>query len=207
MLIGNPEEFAIESEIKDVYPKLSLRALGFFAVHIKGRIYGVRKPDATLLANSFDAVERRIKLRGQHNIPSVRTLSAKEIVEAFSTARHGEFPQDQRFLGAPLSQFEQTIYAREIMWAPDGDEAFDDGSYILQFDEGNEVRLIAFVNQDALAETVSTISEQWLDAGRYYGVLSSWKSAFESEWHTAVRKLHPLTGEKRRSDARDKSNL
>ncbi|NTJ65341.1 hypothetical protein G6M50_30160 [Agrobacterium rhizogenes] len=191
MIVGNPEEFAIESEITEAYPRLSLRALGFFVVHIKGRIYGVHEPDATLLANSFDAVDRRIEQRGQHNLPSARTTSAKKIVEAFCTAQHGEFTQSQRFLGMSLSQFEQDIHKREIIWAPDGDEAFDDGSYILQFDEGSEVRLIAFVNQNSLAETVSTVSEHWLDADIYYEVLSRWKTAFEEQWRLAVRKLHP----------------
>ncbi|MQB45832.1 Imm42 family immunity protein [Rhizobium sp. ICMP 5592] len=191
MVVGNPKEFAIEAGITEVYPRLSLRALGFFVIHIKGRIYGVREPDATLLANSFDAVDRRIEQRGQHNMLSARTTSAQKIVEAFCTARHGEFTQSQRFLGMSLAQFERDVYAREIMWAPDGDEAFDDGSYILQFDEGNEVRLIAFVNQSALAETVSTVSEQWLDANIYYEVLSRWKTAFEEDWRVAIRKLHP----------------
>jgi hypothetical protein len=36
------------------------------------------------------------------------------------------------------------IYSRHILWAPDGDAAFDDGSYILQFDVDERVRLIAF---------------------------------------------------------------
>ncbi|MFS8116397.1 Imm42 family immunity protein [Rhizobium jaguaris] len=191
MLVGNPKEFAVESEITEVYPRLSQRALGFFVIHIKNRIYGVRKPDATLLANSFDAVDRRIKQRGQHNLPSARIISAKKIAEAFSTARHGDVTENERFLGMSLSQFEQVVYTRDIMWAPDGDEAFDDGSYILQFDEGSEVRLIAFVNQSALAETIATVSEQWLDTNIYYEVLSNWKSAFEEEWRASVRKLHP----------------
>lgn len=51
MVVGNPKEFAIESEISEIYPRLSLRALGFFAMHIKGRIYGICEPDATLLAD------------------------------------------------------------------------------------------------------------------------------------------------------------
>ena len=36
-------------------------------------------------------------------------------------------------------------FYRTIVWAPDGDEAFDDGSYVLQVESGDQVRLIAFV--------------------------------------------------------------
>lgn len=195
MLIGSPKYFAIESEITKVYSKPSLRALGFFVVHIEGRMYGVRQPDATLLANSFDSVGQRIEQRGQHKVPSASTASAQSIVEAFNTARHHEFAQDVSFLGVPLSQFEKEIYARDIMWAPDGDEAFDDGSYILQFDENDRVRLIAFVNQETVVDTVSTTSELWLAADKYYEVLSHWKSAFEAEWNGRISEAAPKGAE------------
>ncbi len=36
------------------------------------------------------------------------------------------------------------VWDSKLMWAPDGDEAFDDGSYVLQIDSGSLVRLIGF---------------------------------------------------------------
>jgi immunity protein 42 of polymorphic toxin system len=37
MIVGNPSIFAIESQITKAYESLSMRALGFFVVHIGGR--------------------------------------------------------------------------------------------------------------------------------------------------------------------------
>ena len=42
-----------------------------------------------------------------------------------------------------------------LVSAPDGDEAFDDGSYVLQFDVGDRVRLIAFKRPDQLVDLAS----------------------------------------------------
>ena len=50
MIIGDPKVFAIESCISIAYEELGARALGFFVIHIGGRCYGVREPDATWLA-------------------------------------------------------------------------------------------------------------------------------------------------------------
>ena len=67
IVVGNRSVFAIESCITTIYEGLSQRALGFFVIYIDGVCYGVRSPDATLLACSFDAVQRRILRRGTHN--------------------------------------------------------------------------------------------------------------------------------------------
>jgi hypothetical protein len=58
MIVGDPSVFAIESEITRAYERLSFRALGYFVIYVCGRSYGVRAPDATMLACSFDAVEK-----------------------------------------------------------------------------------------------------------------------------------------------------
>ena len=57
MIIGDPAIFAIESEITRAYKRLSLRAMGFFLIHVSGRTYGQSSPDSTMLACSFDAIE------------------------------------------------------------------------------------------------------------------------------------------------------
>jgi hypothetical protein len=66
MVIGNPSVFAIESGITQAYESLSLRALGFFVIHVGGRRFGVYESDATMLANSYDTVQTRVARRGGH---------------------------------------------------------------------------------------------------------------------------------------------
>jgi hypothetical protein len=60
--------------------------------------------------------------------------------------------------------------------------AFDDGSCVLQLDVGNKVRLNAFINTDSPEDVGATLSEEWLDAGLFYGVLSRWSELFAAEW-------------------------
>jgi hypothetical protein len=59
----------IGSAITRAYESPGLLAIGFFAIHVGGRSYGVRSPDATMLANSLDALSRRVSRRGRHNAP------------------------------------------------------------------------------------------------------------------------------------------
>ena len=48
VMVGDPTLFAIESAITQAFERLGFRALGYFVVHLNGRCYGVRRPDATL---------------------------------------------------------------------------------------------------------------------------------------------------------------
>jgi hypothetical protein len=67
MIVGDPNIFAIESRVTLAYDRPSQLALGFFAIHVMGRCYGVRKPDATMLADPFNEAVKRIAMRGSHN--------------------------------------------------------------------------------------------------------------------------------------------
>lgn len=40
MLLGNPDVFAIESQITTAYAKPGLRALGYFVIYVNGKRYG-----------------------------------------------------------------------------------------------------------------------------------------------------------------------
>lgn len=68
----------------------------------------------------------------------------------------------------------------EVVWAPDGDEAFDDGSFVLQFDEKDKVRVLAFRRGKGDSD-ISDLAEVRLDPDEFYGVLGSWRSQFEIE--------------------------
>src|SRR5690242_20205886 len=53
------------------------------------------------------------------------------------------------YFGMSEAQFTKTLHSNSLVWAPDGDEAFDDSGYVLQFDLGDLVRLIAFRRPDS----------------------------------------------------------
>src|SRR5258708_2495235 len=125
MIIGDPSVFAIESRTAQAYERISYRALGFFVIHVGGHRYGVYKPDATMLACSFDEVKRRIDDRGGHAVPFAAELDAGKIADALLAAVYSEVP-DASYLGIPSHEFRDMIDSKRIVWAPDGDEAFDD---------------------------------------------------------------------------------
>jgi len=185
MIAGNPLVFAIESGITNAYERLSFRALGFFVIHVGGRRYGVCEPDATLLANSVDEVGRRLAGRGSHTAPFA-DHDAGAIAGAFRSAIYAE-EQEESYFGLPLSDFEGVIHSSRIMWAPDGDEAFDDSSYVLQFDVGDRVRLIAFRSCPNDLYDHTTLSDVWLAADGFYRILGQWHDAFESEWESTPK--------------------
>jgi len=180
MLIGNPFIFAIESSITQAYANLGHLALGYFVIHVAGKIYGVREPDASLLACSFDEVQRRLKRRGHHRFPELSGFRADMIAEAVHNAIYSEEPDDY-VLDMPAEEFTQTLYARKIIWAPDGDAAFDDSGHVLQIDEEDGVRIIAFTN-DYDAEIIrKSVSEVFLSSSVFYETLQTWKDMFERE--------------------------
>lgn len=170
MIVGDRSTFAVESAITKAYARLSFRALGFFVIYVGGRRYGVYKPDATLLACSFDEVGNRIARRGEHAAPFAAELDAGKIADAVRNAIYAEKP-DESFFGNPRSEFRDLIYSNHLLWAPDGDEAFDDGSYVLQFDVEDRVRLIAFKTDEGYRHDPKTLSAVWLAADDFYQIL------------------------------------
>ena len=187
MVVGDPSVLAIESCIAQPYKGLGQRALGFFLIHVGGRTYGVRSPDATLLACSLDAVRRRLSRRGEHCVLFGSEPEAGEVVEAVLAAMYDENCERRSFFGLSASVLHDFLISNDIVWAPDGDAAFDDGGHVLQFDCGNEVRLIAFKNVGNREDVASTIAEAWMSADVFYGLLDSWQGRFEVEWAAAVK--------------------
>jgi hypothetical protein len=186
LIIENPSVFAIESSIVQAYERLSSRALGFFVVYVGGRCYGRRSPDATMLACSHNEVERRIAQRGSHTA-SFASEEAGKIADAFRNAFYAEKHQESYF-GIPRLAFREMIQSGRIVWAPDGDEAFDDGSYVLQFDLRERVRLIAFKCGQSYVHDAATLTDVWLPADDFYSALQRWHNAFEAEWTSMPKK-------------------
>lgn len=145
MIVGDPDVFALESGISVAYPDLAQRGLGFFLIHVGGFCFGVRAPEATMLACSFDEVRRRLRERGRHSAPFAGGADAGCLASAVRRALYFDVPQAEMFFGRSRSDFADYVYEKDLLWAPDGDEAFDDGSYVLQLDLDDQVRLIGFV--------------------------------------------------------------
>lgn len=180
-VVGDRTSFAIESAITQAFPNLAQRALGYFVIHIQGKAYGVQEPDASMLGCSFDAVNDRLRRRGSHQVPFLSTIDASLIAEAYLDAWYRQTARVDYF-GLPAADFTEILYGNAIVWAPDGDEAFDDGSHILQFDVGNKVRLIAFAHAESPEDVGGTVVEEWLDDEVFYSVLSRWSEQFAAEW-------------------------
>jgi hypothetical protein len=181
ILVGNPSALAIESGITQVFDRASQRALGYFLIHVGGRCFGVRAPDATLLACSFDSVKRRIANRGKHHSIFTDERSSLEIVDAVQAVEYDENRQGERFLGFSASDIQVSLRVNENIWAPDGDAAFDDGGHVLHLDFGDSVRLIAFRNTGTRDEILGSVAESRLLAEDFYEILRSWQDQFEAE--------------------------
>lgn len=139
-----------------------------------------------MLGCSFEGVNDRLQRRGMHQVPFLATTEAPLIAEAYLDAIYREAERTDYF-GLPMTKFTDVLYKSAVVWAPDGDEAFDDGSHILQFDVENKVRLIAFINAASPGEVMSTVTEEWLDADLFYNVLSRWSELFAAEWATKIQ--------------------
>ncbi|MCW3849387.1 immunity 42 family protein [Sphingomonas sp. LB-2] len=189
MIVGDPESFAIESAITMAIADTSQRALGFFIVHIRGSVFGVRTPDASMLACSFDEVKRRLDGRGTHRMPNLSGIDAPLVAEAVLDAIYGNSGRSSYF-GMTSSEFTDAIYGNRLIWAPDGDEAFDDGSHILQFDVEDRVRLLAFRNLDCRTDAINSLREAWIEGDAFYRVLADWSALFAEEWTGTLREAN-----------------
>jgi len=182
IIVGDSSRFSIDSSITEYLKGSAQRGVGYFTVKISGKRFGVMKPDATLLACSFDAVKNRIERRGNHIFPFVPELEPSKIVSAYLASCYRGFEKNDRFFGISGEEFQKLIHNNSIAWCPDGDEAFDDGSHILQMDHKNLVRLLAFKNIGTMKSVFDTIVDLWLDGDEFYGVLSEWHNRFAQAW-------------------------
>jgi hypothetical protein len=182
VIVGKPGVFAIESRISSWHEEVSRRALGLFVVYLNGLRYGVFEQNASFLACSFDEVGRRIAQRGQHVCDFASESHPATIAEAFSKALYADGEDANMFFGIPRPTFCELLSARDLLWAPDGDQAFDDGSYIIQFDIADRVRLIGFRREDNGAVNQATLRDVWLDANDYYEILQQWHQEFHKSW-------------------------
>lgn len=172
--------FAIQSDVSRFCPEEHVVAIGYFNVRINQVVFGVKKDTATLLACSLQEVEKRLLERGKHLSPFADVASDVEIARAYCERAYGADIDGRLFLGLTSDQFGIILRENSWLWAPDGDEAFDDGSTILQFDHGDRVRLVGFKDVSGVLSEES-ISGIWLSSNTFYSTLVEWLQSFKSE--------------------------
>jgi hypothetical protein len=163
----------------------------FFTLMIQGRRFGVHEEDATMLANSFDEVCRRIAGRGRHGAPFGIDGSPYEIATATVTVRYGDPLGKANLFGMTHDELAELVYEHRLVWAPDGDAAFDDGSHVLHLDVGDRVRLVAFKRGDERLFDPATLVDQWLPIDEFYSVLEGWRESLMS--HRRKRSQWPAS--------------
>jgi hypothetical protein len=191
LLIGRHAIFVIESFMAQVLAGPGQRGLGYFCLHVSSKRYGIRSPDATLLACSFDTVVDRIERRGTHVLAELNHLDAIAIAQGVHAALYKDLPEEAQACGMTAIRLRDELYRHDILMAPDGDAAFDDGGHVLQFDLGEQVRLIAFKNPDGDEAGVHAIVEVHMNTDDFYDILASWKEQFMTQWHSALMAQEP----------------
>jgi hypothetical protein len=185
MMFGDPRQFALESKMSRAYERPGLRGLGFFLIHLGSLSYGVRDVEATFLACSFDEVGARIQSRGSHTAP-FSGEDAGSLADAVGLAIYAEHGTHS-FFGNSREEFRDLLYAKRVVWAPDGDQAFDDGSTVLHFDANDRVRLIGFRRGPDQRHEPATLRDVWLGSDNFYRILGEWRGSVEADWVAATK--------------------
>jgi len=189
MFIGERRHFAIETEILKAYHQENFRALGFFAIYINNFCFGRREADATMLACSYESVLKRLQNRGNHVAHFFSDASAVEICLSVQDACYAESRKMPNYFGLTTDEFLAILHKKNIWWAPDGDAAFDDGSHILQFDEGEQVRLIGFLNEESPNDLSNTVREIRMNSSVFYSHLTQWLESFDKQWKSLPKEI------------------
>jgi hypothetical protein len=169
-VVGDTSEFAVEWGLSEAFAQPGQWAIGYFVIYIKGKCFGVKTADATLLGCSFDELGDRLKRRGAH-VAAISAYESSELVRVVKSIIYLETHTSSRFFGLSVEDWMAVLYEKYVLWAPDGDEAFDDGSHILHFDIDDHVRLIGFVNMETIEQTLQTIEDVTVEAQNFYSVL------------------------------------
>lgn len=189
---GDPYTFAVGAGVAYRHRDWHM-SLGHFCIHIDGFRYGIVTPDATALGNSFGELQHRILRQGDHRC-YFSNRPAAEIAIAYRTSFMGEELRSASFnyFGQRESVFKHALGQSHAEWAPDGDEAFDDSSYVLQFDLDDDFcRLVGFrAAEDGLFDP-DTLREVTLTSTSFYAIIHACETWFADKMKTPERKRLP----------------
>lgn len=170
MLFGNKKTFCVEVDINNCFHD-DFVGEGKFIIYIKNVAYGLDEPYATTFYCIKDELLQFSKNLINSNL-QFDQFSALEIAEAYYL---------QNYSDANLLELKKellSITKNLVTWSPES--AFDDGSYLIQIDNNNFTRLIAFksvlqsgkatVNKESVNEIIiqRTIFEQTLNKALVY---------------------------------------
>lgn len=120
-----------------------------------------------MLACSLNEVDLRISQCGSHTASFVQEVNGGIIADAFREGIYSIGPERNNSLGLSKPEFEQIVHANHLMWAPDGDEAFEDRSGMLQFHVGPAVRIIGFrSSEDGCRHEPGSLRDVWDGLGQ-----------------------------------------
>lgn len=188
MLVGNKSSFAIEFNISLASAQESILAIGSFLVWVAGNQYGIDRPDASAMGCSVDEVVQRIRDHGKHVAPFSCIADGRRIGKEVVTAIYID-DMRSNYLGVEASEFFRILNYSHVQWVPDGGESFDDGSIILQFDNNDQVRLIAFkrsYNEEVILE--NTFRDISIEMGVFYKTAERFVEIFNIERLSMLRR-------------------
>lgn len=71
-----------------------------------------------------------------------RRCGCIESSEAVLAVTYDEVSLDAVFFGMSCDEFRHALISSEIVWAPDGDAAFDDGGHVLQLKRARAIKFV-----------------------------------------------------------------
>lgn len=134
MEFGNKSFFALEIEINEIYYNQFVGD-GFFVIYIDNNCYGRREEYATTFPGIIRQLENCLKSRVNSGI-TLENYSKENIAEGYYLQHYSE---------ADLVAYDQNLLSKtKTLWEWSPDEAFDDGSHVIHFDDGDTTRIIGF---------------------------------------------------------------
>lgn len=179
---GNRSIFGIESGVFEFIENPNQLGIGYFIIQMDGKEFGVKKERATILGNSYWEIKARLARKGRHTISFGEVASAAAISCSIANIIYNRHFKSEILNAEEIDELVRKLYENDLVWAPDGDSAFDDGSHIIQIDCENYVRLICFNNDETEDATLNSIVDLKISSLEYYGILADWRAQFSQNW-------------------------
>lgn len=173
-MTGDVRTFAIDTALHPECLRTHQEAFGRHQLWVGGQVYGRHDEDASCLAATFDNTVRIFQERGSFELPG--PISP---IEALELAHKVIFLGDE-LLPMHLRPFINSCgYWSRRLLAPDGEEAFDDGAFVMPIEHrGDVIIAAAFSNAHGL---IGPISEARMIADDFYQVLGGWINWYRTQ--------------------------
>lgn len=165
MIFGSKAIFAIEVEVNNCFYDKFIGE-GKFLVYIYDTAYGLDKNYATTFLCIMDDL-RKFSQNSSNVDVDLSNYTAYEIAMCYYCQNYSE--QDLSMYSDDLLRKSKKLE----VWAPEA--AFDDGSYLIQFDNNGKTRLVAFKScskEGICTVKKKSVSEITLDSNEFKKILS-----------------------------------